>query len=123
MKEKPEIIYTEYLQKSFSECPTERLLFLSVILQALLDATKPTASNETDISIVSRDQAKGWFFATAGVTCSNFEYVCENANLNPKYVRGFAYKVLQSKEIKYVRKRINKLLSKWVDYGYVTDIL
>ena len=72
MKEKPEIIYTEYLQKSFSECPTERLLFLSVIRQSLLDATKPTASNETDISIVSRDQAKGWFFETAGVTCSIF---------------------------------------------------
>ena len=46
MKEKQEILYTEYLQKSFSDCPTERLLFLSVILQALLDATKPEASND-----------------------------------------------------------------------------
>lgn len=112
MKEKPEILYTEYLQKSYSSCPAERLLFLSVILQALLDATKPEASNETDISIIARQQAKGWFFATTGVTCSNFEYVCENANLSPTYVRGFAYKVLHSKEIDFVRKRINKLLSK-----------
>ena len=112
MKEKQEILYTEYLQKSFSDCPTERLLFLSVILQALLDATKPEASNETEISIVARNQAKGWFFSTVGVTCSNFEYICDSANLDSKYVRGFAYKVLQSKEVKYVRKRMKNIIKK-----------
>jgi len=111
MKEKEKIICTEYFQKSYSNSTPEKLLFLAVILQALLDATKPKEQKESDISIVARDQAKAWFFATVGVTCSNFELVCENAGLEPTYVRGFAYKVLESKKIQYVRKRINKILN------------
>tara|TARA_R100000008_G_C3467211_1_gene107153 strand:- start:137 stop:469 length:333 start_codon:yes stop_codon:yes gene_type:complete len=109
MQEKNKIFYTEYLEKTESD--PEKLLFLAVILQALLDATKPRKKTETETSIVARDQAKAWFFASVGVTCSNFELVCENAGLEPTYVRGFAYKVLESKEIKYVRKRINKILN------------
>ena len=112
MKEKEKIIYTEYLKKSFSSSSPDKLLFLAVILQALLDATKPRIRNETDISIIARDRAKAWFFASVGVTCQNFEVVCDNADLSPSYVRSFAYKVLQSGEVKYVRKRINKILNK-----------
>ena len=58
MKQKEKIIYTEYLQKSYSNSTPEKLLFLAVILQALLDATKPKINNETDISIIARDRAK-----------------------------------------------------------------
>ena len=111
MKEKPEIIYTEYLQKSFSECPTERLLFLSVILQALLDATKPKEKKESSISIINRDRAIAWFFCSTGVTCDNFEFVCEQAGLSSSYTRHFAYKVIHSKEIKFVRQKINAVLN------------
>lgn len=111
MKEKNNIIFTEYLQKSESSSTPEKLLFLAVILQALLDATKPKEKKESETSIVARDQAQAWFFATVGVCCTNFETVCENAGLEPGYVRSFAYKVIKYKQIKYVRKRINKILN------------
>ena len=40
----------------------ERGLFLSVILQALLDATNKKSK-------VHRDKAIAWFFCSVGVTC------------------------------------------------------
>jgi len=111
MKENELPLLTELLPQS-GETSSERLLFLAVILQALLDATKPKIKNESNTSIIARDRAHAWFFATVGVTCTNFEYVCDNANVDPGYVRDFAFKVLKSKKIDYVRKRINKILDK-----------
>ncbi len=40
----------------------ERKLFLAVIFQALLDATKPKEKKESSISIMNRDRAVAWFF-------------------------------------------------------------
>ena len=52
----------------------ERGLFLSVILQALLDATNKKSK-------VHRDKAIAWFFCSVGVTCDNFEQICNHAGL------------------------------------------
>ena len=81
----------------------ERGLFLSVILQALLDATSKKSK-------VNKDRAISWFFCRVGVTCDNFEQICQHAGLNPSYTRSFAYKVIHSPDIKYVRQRIKKML-------------
>ena len=81
----------------------ERGLFLSVILQALLDATSKKSK-------VNKDRAISWFFCSVGVTCDNFEQVCQHAGLSPSYTRSFAYKVIHSPDIKYVRHRIKKML-------------
>ena len=81
----------------------ERGLFLSVILQALLDATSKKSK-------VNKDRAISWFFCSVGVTCDNFEQICQHAGLNPSYTRSFAYKVIHSPDIKYVRQRIKKML-------------
>jgi|TARA_R100001509_G_C4672709_1_gene150720 hypothetical protein len=81
----------------------ERGLFLSVILQALLDATSKKSK-------VNKDRAISWFFCSVGVTCDNFEQVCQHAGLSPSYTRSFAYKVIHSPDIKYVRQRIKKML-------------
>jgi hypothetical protein len=89
----------------------EKKLFLAVIFQALLDATKPKEKKESAISVMNRDRAIAWFFCSVGVTCDNFEYVCEQAGLNSNYTRQFAYKVVQSKEIKFVRQKINAVLN------------
>ena len=77
----------------------------------MLDATKPEHLKESKESIVSRNNAKAWFFASVGVTSEDFSTVCDVAGVDPAYVRSFAYKVLKSKEIKYVRKRINAVLT------------
>ena len=81
----------------------ERGLFLSVILQALLDATSKKSK-------VNKDRAISWFFCSVGVTCDNFEQICQHAGLNPSYTRSFAYKVIHSPDLKYVRQRIKKML-------------
>ena len=81
----------------------ERGSFLSVILQALLDATSKKSK-------VNKDRAISWFFCSVGVTCDNFEQICQHAGLSPSYTRSFAYKVIHSPDIKYVRQRIKKML-------------
>ena len=82
----------------------ERGLFLSVILQALLDATSKKSK-------VNKDRAISWFFCSVGVTCDNFEQICNHAGLSPSYTRSFAYKVIHSPDIKYVRQKINAVLN------------
>ena len=89
----------------------ERILFLSVILQALLDATKTESNNEPDEAVEARRAAQAWFFASIGVTSEDFNTVCDMAGVDPELMRGFAFKILRSKEISYVRKRINAILS------------
>jgi len=88
----------------------ERALFMTVILQALLDATKPSYDGEPDTAILERDRAVAWFFASVGVTAEDFTAVCDFAGVNPVYMREFAFKVLRSGEVEYVRKRINAVL-------------
>ena len=102
-------LITELEQQDSSN---ERILFLSVIFQALLDATKIKSKVESPRTSVERQNARAWFFCTTGVTCDNFEYVCENAGMNADYTRSFAIKVIKSKEIKYVRQKIRRVLDK-----------
>ena len=103
-------ILTEIKERENSS--PERMLFLSVIFQALLDATKEKTKVESPRTSVERANARAWFFCSVGVTCENFEYVCENAGMDAEYTRGFALKVINSKEIKYVRQRIRRVLDK-----------
>ena len=86
-------------------------MFLGVVLQAMLDATKPENNRESSESKAARTAAKAWFFASIGVTAEDFNTVCDIAGVDAGYVRSFAFKVLKSKEIKYVRRRINAVLT------------
>jgi hypothetical protein len=88
----------------------EKALFMTVILQALLDATKPSYDGEPDTAVLERDRAVAWFFASVGVTAEDFNTVCDYAGIDPAYMRDFAFKVLKSGEVDYVRKRINAVL-------------
>ena len=98
-------------EEIFRESSTpEQTMYMCVILQALLDATKPTYKGEPEASILERDRAKAWLFASVGVTSEDFKIVCDYANINHNYMREFAFKVLKSGEIEYVRKRINAVL-------------
>jgi hypothetical protein len=62
--------------KEHEKSSPERMLFLSVIFQALLDATKEKTQVESPRTSVERANARAWFFCSVGVTCDNFEYVC-----------------------------------------------
>ena len=85
-------------------------LFFAVILQALLDITKPKESKETSDIKLQRDQAHAWVFASIGVTCDNFEDTCALAGVEPRMVRTFALNVIKSGDVKDVRRKINALL-------------
>ena len=85
----------------------ENILFLSVIYQALLDATEPKVENEKTSITSIRNQAKAWFFASIGVTCEDFELICDNAGLRPSMVREFAYYIINSDDKDEARSRLN----------------
>jgi glutaminase len=107
MRKEDIVLIDEIINENSS---SEKTLFLCVILQALLDATKPSYEGEPDSSIIERDRAVAWFFASVGVTAEDFTAVCDFAGVNPVYMREFAFKVLRSGEVEYVRKRINAVL-------------
>jgi|TARA_R110002012_G_C11473392_1_gene594213 hypothetical protein len=118
-KEKLEETFTTVLDINYDilkvasprvEGGTERSLYLAVILQALLDATSSSSTCSTsDIEVMKR-QATSWFFTASGVTASDFEDVCDLAGLDPSATRSFAHRVIYSKEISFIRKRIHAIL-------------
>jgi|TARA_R110000823_G_scaffold110382_1_gene230362 hypothetical protein len=105
------LINVEHLLETQNKENPERVLFLSVVLQALLDATKPETSREPEEEKLARRSAQAWFFASIGVTSEDFVDICDLAGISPVDMRNFAFKILRSKEIKYIRKRINTVLN------------
>ena len=85
-------------------------LYLAIILQALLDLTKPELKEEDTHITLNRDQAHAWFFTSVGVTCEDFEIICHFAGLPSTKVRTFAYEVIQSGDVDHVRRRLQSLL-------------
>ena len=85
-------------------------LYLAVILQAILDITKPENKRESTYIKLQRDQAHAWVFASIGVTCENFEDTCALAGVEPGVVRTFALNVINSGDIYEVRRKINTFL-------------
>ena len=88
----------------------ERALFLCVILQQLLDATKPERPGDTTYTSVNRDRAKSWLTTDVGVTAEDKEEVCFLAGIEPEALTTYARKVIDTKEVLFIRKRINAIL-------------
>ena len=89
---------------------SERVLFISVFLQALLDGTKPETKEEGKASKRNRQSSIKWFTVPSCVTATTYEPICELAGIDPSYVRRFFNQIL-NKDIDFVRKRINVLLN------------
>lgn len=106
MKDKPDIIQIENVFYS-EPYNSEKRLFLSVILQALLDVSKNIVTSNDK---VNKMRAEAWFFSEVGVTCKNFETVCDMAGVQPDKARSFAYKVIHADNKKYLRNRIRSVL-------------
>tara|TARA_R100000008_G_C3585003_1_gene171528 strand:- start:185 stop:496 length:312 start_codon:yes stop_codon:yes gene_type:complete len=88
----------------------DRTLYLAIILQALLDLTKPKDKEDTMEIITQRDQASAWVFASVGVTCKNFEDTCDLAGINPNTIRNFALKAATSENIHEIRRKLHSFL-------------
>ena len=76
------------IQFDSKELEPERELYVAVIKRAILDLAN--IGNK-----VLHNKAKGWFFCSVGVTCDNFEFICENANINANSLRTYAYEVTE----------------------------
>ena len=88
----------------------DKTLHLAIVLQALLDLSKPKEPNESLETVLHRDQASAWVFCSIGVTCENFESTCELAGLEPEAVRSFAVKTVTSENINDIRRKLNSFL-------------
>jgi|TARA_R100001530_G_scaffold133964_1_gene108073 hypothetical protein len=88
----------------------ERSLYIAVILQALLDLSKPKLKSEDSSIQLYRDQAHSWIFKDAGVTCQDFEEICHYADLEPSVIRNFASNVINSEDTTNVRRKFQALL-------------
>ena len=106
MKKEPDIIQIENIFYS-EPINSERRLFLSVILQALLDVSKKIITPQDK---VNKSRAESRFFTSVGVTCENFESVCQMAGGQPSKARSFAYQVIRSTDKNFLRKRIRNVL-------------
>ena len=88
----------------------DRTLNLAIILQALLDMSKPKEPNETNETALQRDQASAWVLASVGVTCENFESTCHLAGVEPEIIRNFALKAATSENVNEIRRKLNSFL-------------
>ena len=114
MNEKYTKIFNELVQNDsiINDIPNKgyHSLFMAVILQALLDVTKPKQLTEDSQITIDRKSAKSWFFATTGVTCENFEGICDSAGVQPVIIRSLVDQILNEKDASHVRKRISSFL-------------
>ena len=89
---------------------SNKSLYVAVVIQALLDVSKPEFEKENNNIKLQRDQAHAWFFTSVGVTCEDFETICYYAGLEPEKVRSFAYKVINEKDVENVRRKLSSLI-------------
>ena len=87
-----------------SEKNPYKTLYLSVILQALVDLSKPVRDGEASEVTDNREEAHSWFFTS----CEDFENICFYAGLAPEKVRGFAYEAIESKGEEDVKRKFSK---------------
>jgi hypothetical protein len=97
-------------QEGSKQTSPERVMFIAVFLQSLLDATKPSYKGEPRSSVANRDSAMKWFTQPACVTASTFEPVCELAGIDPDYARKY-FSLIMEGEREFTYRRINILLN------------
>ena len=88
----------------------EQLMWLAVIAQAILDATKEPRSSDSEAICEYRRSATRWLtVVSACVTAEDRETVCENAGISEDLVRRLSTNVLFHGQ-PFERFRINALL-------------
>ena len=97
----------EYTDKN-----SHRSLYVAVIVQALLDASRPKIKKESSESKEIRDEAHSWFFCS----CQDFETICDYAGFEPKEIRNFAFKVINSGESEDAKRTLISSLIYWSTY-------
>ena len=84
-----------------------KTLYISVILQAMVDVSKPYRKGEHKDITVQREEAHAWFFTSA---CEDFEVICYYAGIAPAKIRGFAYEAVKSGDTENVRRKFSSFI-------------
>jgi hypothetical protein len=88
----------------------EQILWLAVVAQALLDATKEPRDTDSEAIIEHRRAATRWLtVVSACVTAEDMEEVCELAGISSERIRKLATNILIG-GLPFERFRINALL-------------
>ena len=98
---------TTFLTKNEQPSP-EKLMFLSIIYQAILDATRKKKVGENKEITKNRNEAISWFFDQEHTT--DLSQICALVDTNFIYIRGVVKKII-NKEIPFHRRRINVLIN------------
>jgi len=86
----------------FTEKNPHRSLYVAVIVQALLDVSRPKDKQESDEYKEIREEAHSWFFCS----CRDFETICDYAGFEPMKIRKFALKVINLGEPEDARRKV-----------------
>jgi hypothetical protein len=100
---------------------SERSLWAAVLLQMMLDATKPVRPRETSDVQALRARAIAFFRASTGVTARDFTDVCHLAGFDPPRFREQALAVIESGN-PIIRKRISSILAGAADPADVDSL-
>ena len=66
--------------------------------------------NDSTYTSLSREHARSWLTAEVGVTAEDKETVCFLAGIEPEALTTYAKKIIDTKEVTFIRKRINAIL-------------
>lgn len=91
-----------------TESSPERLLFLAVIYQAILDASREELPNESDLIKRQRKEALSWFFNERYV--DDLDEVCYLAGINSRWLIKVVKQIVDG-DVNFNRKRINVLIN------------
>jgi hypothetical protein len=98
------------LRTSDQDWSPEQILWLAVVAQALLDATKEPRDTDSEAIIEHRRAATRWLtVVSACVTAEDMEEVCELAGISSERIRKLATNILID-GLPFERFRINALL-------------
>ena len=91
-----------------TESSPERLLFLAVIYQAILYASREELPNESDLIKRQRKEALSWFFNERYV--DDLDEICYLAGINSRWLIKIVKQIVDG-DVNFNRKRINVLIN------------
>ena len=97
-----------YSSKNPNNIPPEKLMFIAVIYQAVLDATRKLSNNDSLETIYNKREAFEWF--TSPSEWDDYEYVCTLAGVDPSILSATVVAIVEGR-LPFDRKRINVLIN------------
>lgn len=105
-----EYVSLSMLRTSDQNWSPEQILWLAVVAQAILDATKEPRDTDSEAIMEHRRASTRWLtVVSACVTSEDMEEVCELAGISPERIKKLATNILID-GLPFERFRINALL-------------